>query len=45
VVAGNAGKFLDAMLLVGETFELPEQGIKITPTAVEGGGIKVDVVY
>jgi hypothetical protein len=45
VVAGNAGKFLDAMLLVGETFELSEQGIKITPTAVEGGGIKVDVTY
>jgi len=45
VTAGNVGKFLDAMLLVGETFELPEQGIKITPTAVEGGGIKVDVTY
>lgn len=45
VVAGNVGKFLDAMLLVGETFELPDQGIKITPTAVEGGGIKVDVTY
>lgn len=45
VTAGNVGKFLDAMLLVGETFELPEQGIKITPTGVEGGGIKVDVTY
>lgn len=45
VIPGNAGKFLDAMLLVGETFELPEQGIKITPTALEGGGIKVDVTY
>ncbi len=43
VIAGNAGKFLDAMLLVGETFELPEQGIKITPLALEGGGMRVKV--
>ena len=45
VTAGNVGKFLDAMLLVGETFEVPGQSIKITPIAVEGGGIKVDVIY
>jgi hypothetical protein len=45
VVAGNVGKFLDSMLLVGETFELADQGIKISPTALEGGGIRVDVSY
>ncbi|HEY3666940.1 MAG TPA: hypothetical protein VGL19_13095, partial [Polyangiaceae bacterium] len=45
VLPGNTGKFIDSMLLVGETFEVPGQGIKITPTDVEGGGIKVDVSY
>jgi hypothetical protein len=45
VIPGNAGKFLDAMLLVGETYELPDQGIKITPVALEGGGLKVNVTY
>ena len=45
VIPGNVGKFVDAELLVGETFEVPGQGIKITPTAVEGGGIRVNVAY
>jgi hypothetical protein len=46
VVAGNIGKTSDALLLVGETFTMEDQGISITVRELTtDGGIVVDVTY
>jgi hypothetical protein len=42
-IPGNTGKFLDAMLYVGETFELADQHVRISPVALDGDGISVKV--